>query len=141
MIPLAIGHPELVVVAGRRIVRRLLVGALFLRVENLLDEVAEDRVAALIDRLRGELLHLGQLGIGDERLVLPLPRACHRRDAVVAPDTLKIRVAVGEPRHFVVRVEAILGGLLGALGAQGRHDQPFDCAQGKRETGGNGEGV
>ena len=44
--------------------------ALIARVERLLDEVAEDRVAALIDELRGDALQLLEFRVGERGLVL-----------------------------------------------------------------------
>ena len=113
VVPFAIGHPELVVVAGRRVVRRLLELALVFRVQRDLNQVAEDRVATLIDGLGEKALELVDFGVGDRRLVLPLRRAGHRGHAVVAPHALQVGLAVRGARHLPAgrRIGRILAAL------------------------------
>ena len=100
VVPFPLRHPELVVVAGGRVVRVLIEFPGSLGGESQLDDVAEDRVAAVAGLARHDRLQLRHLGVGQELLVLPLSRPRHRRDAVVAPDALQIRLTVGRPRHL-----------------------------------------
>ena len=91
IVPVALDDPELVVVAGAGIVRVRLGDP----VQHGEDEaVAELRVAVVLGDLRGELLQLGDLGVGEARLAFPLLRALQRRDGVVRPDALEIGMAV-----------------------------------------------
>ncbi len=96
IVPVAADDPELVVVAGARIVRARLRDA----VQHGVDEaVAELRVAVVLGDLRGEPLKLVDLRVGELRLPFPLLRPLQRRHGVVRPDALKIGMAVRRARQ------------------------------------------
>jgi len=76
IVPVAIDHPELVVVAGAGIVRIRLFDAVQ---DGENEAVAELRVAVVLVDLGGDLLELGDLRIGEARLALPLRRPLERR--------------------------------------------------------------
>ena len=90
VVPLAIGHPELVVVAGGRVVRGLVELALLLRVERQLDEVCRRSRRRPGRRTATTSSFSSSTSASVSRLVLPLRRPRHRRHAVVRPDALQI---------------------------------------------------
>ena len=111
IVPVAFDHPELVVVAGSRVVRIRFRDA----IQDGDDEpVAELRVAVVLDDLLGEPLELRDLGIGEMRLALPLLGTLERRDRVVRPDALKVRTSVRRPRRDPAFRRARLRGEVGA---------------------------
>ena len=72
IVPVALDEPELVVVAGARIVR----AGLVMRFEHGEDQaVAELRVAVVVGDLRRDLLEIGDLGVGEALSCLPTASA------------------------------------------------------------------
>ena len=133
VVPLAVGHPELVVVAGARVVGHLLECTLVPGVEHQLHEVSENRVAALIDELLSRSLQFLQLSVGQRGLVFPLRGTRHRRDAVVAPHALQIGMAIRQARHFPTRGSSARRGA--GLSRQGNHGQRSEDQGGSDEDG------
>jgi hypothetical protein len=138
MVPVAFRHPELVIVAGRPVVGRLVELAGVFRVQRELDLVLEDRIAALVGALRNQYLQLLELGVGDERLVFPLRRPRHRRHAVVGPDALQVRVPIGRSRNLVRGIRAVLrAGLQLRRLCEDRHrGQSCCCEKGSKRSHG-----
>jgi hypothetical protein len=91
IVPIALDHPELVVVAGAGIVRPGLRNL----VQHGEDEaVAELRVTVVLGDLRRERLQFRDFSLGEPFLAFPLLRALERRHGVVRPHAVKVRMSV-----------------------------------------------
>jgi hypothetical protein len=74
-----IGHPELVVVAGRFVVRALIEFPFVLRVERQRHDILENRVAALFRASGDDLFDVGALPIGKRFVVALIPASLAAR--------------------------------------------------------------
>ena len=95
VVPVALDHPEVVVVAGRAVARRERLGLGQGRREHA---VAEGGVARLVvEQLAGARLQGRHLLVGEGLAVAEHLGPLQRRHVVVGPDPLQVGVAVGGP--------------------------------------------
>ena len=113
-------EPERVVVAGDD-VEVLELGV----AERLLDQPVAKQVAGLlgIAELGDARRQVGELLVGEPRLLAELLGPLHRRRAVVGPDSLQVRLAVRGPRHGPF----ILGGRRHGRQRHERDERHHDC--------------
>ena len=120
VVELPLHEPERVVVA-RDDVEILELGV----AERLLDQPVAQQIAGLlgVPELGDACRQVGQLLVGQPRLVAELLGPLHRRRAVVGPDSLQIGLAVRRPRHRPV----VLGGRGCGRQRKEREERHHDC--------------